>query len=622
MALFFFAQTTAAQSTAGLTNIRDTSFSVHREFEKLKKNYPHISIVTSAQAKNSIQKTEVVYCTMGKRKLLLDVFALPNPTKEKRPAVMIIHGGGWRSGNRTQHHPLAQQLASFGYVCFTPEYRLSTEALYPAAVHDLKNALRWIHANAVNYHVDTTKIAVTGFSAGGQLAALLATTIQQPLFDGEGCNLKYSTAFQALVNLDGTLAFIHPESGEGEDSKKTSAATLWFGYSKAENPALWKQAAALSHVSNQTPPTLFINSSVPRMHAGREDYRRMLDAFNIYSRVKTFETAPHSFPLFHPWFDSTVQLVNDFLKEVFIEKKQHSTIVVSQDGSSHFKTVQEAFDRIPIHNQQPFLVYVKNGIYQEKLFLDSSKKMVTLLGEDRFNTILTFDDHTGKISPAGDTINTYTSHSFLEAADDFTASNITFQNSAGPTAGQAVAIQVWGDRVKFINCRFIGNQDVLFLSKPHTRQYFDNCYIEGTTDFIFGPSTAWFERCHIHSKKNSHITAASTPKEAVFGYVFNDCVLTGDSSLHQVSLGRPWRAFAHVVYRNSYIGQHIKPEGWSIWNNNNNHLTASYAEYKNYGPSASTSSRIGWSRQLSVEEAKRYSITNVLKDWDPTKKER
>jgi pectinesterase len=290
--------------------------------------------------------------------------------------------------------------------------------------------------------------------------------------------------------------------------------------------------------------------------------------------------------------------------------------VVSADGSGNFKSVQQAFDAVPFNNRKPITIFVKTGLYKEKLHLDSSKSFVTLIGEDKFNTILTFDDHTGKIAPNGDTIKTNSSQSFFMRADHFTARDITFQNDAGFTAGQAVAIQITGDEAAFINCRFIGNQDVLFPSKPATRQYFERCYIEGTTDFIFGPSIAWFEQCHIHSKKNSHVTAASTPKDQQFGYVFNDCVLTADTTLHSVSLGRPWRPYANVVYIHCYIDGHIIPQGWSNWNNTENYKTTRYAEYQSYGPGAQPASRVSWSRQLNDDEAKKYDLKNVLGGWN------
>ena len=307
-----------------------------------------------------------------------------------------------------------------------------------------------------------------------------------------------------------------------------------------------------------------------------------------------------------------------FFLSCFLSFAQTKIIVV-QDGSGNYKTVQQAFDAVPFNNKKPVTIFVKNGRYKEKLHLDSAKNFVTLVGEDKFNTILTYDDHTGKVSPKGDTINTRTSASFMMKANDFTAKNITFQNDAGYNAGQAVGLESDGDKASFYNCRIIGNQDILFTNNDNSRQYFQDCYIEGTTDFIFGSSTAWFEHCHIHSKKNSHVTAASTPQTHLFGYVFNDCVLTGDTTLHGVSLGRPWRPYSNVAYIHCYIGQQVKPEGWSNWNNTENYKTTRYAEYKNYGPGANISSRVSWSRQLTDEEIKKLTVKNVL-GWEPSDK--
>lgn len=294
--------------------------------------------------------------------------------------------------------------------------------------------------------------------------------------------------------------------------------------------------------------------------------------------------------------------------------------VVAADGSGNFTSVQAAFNSIPLNNRIAVLIFIKKGIYKEKLHLDSTKDHVSIEGEDKFNTILTYNDHTGKIDANGDTINTRTSRSFLIKANNFTATNISFQNDAGFTAGQAVAVESDGDKAVFINCRFLGNQDVLFTNNAESRQYYQDCYIEGTTDFIFGSATVWFEKCHIHSKKNSHITAAATPSHKKFGYVFNDCILTGDSTLRNVSLGRPWRPAAAVVYLHCYIGAHIKAEGWSNWNSTNYYQSARYAEYKNYGPSSNTSMRVSWSKQLNEEESKAYTIQNVLQNWDPSVK--
>ena len=615
--LFVFSSFGFAQNRSGITGKPDTSFSLHNAYQGTLKTHPEIKPVNEFRSASVTEEKNIIYCKTGSRNLLLDAFFPKQSKKERQTAIIIIHGGGWRTGNRTLHYPMAQRLAEMGYTCFTPEYRLSTEALYPAAIHDIKSAIRWVRKNAVKYNLDPDKIVVAGHSAGGQLAAFMGATNDNAEFEGSGCNPAISSKVNAAVDMDGILAFIHPESGEGDDSRRISAATNWFGFSKTENPSLWKQGSALTHVGKNSAPVFFINSAVDRMHAGREDFIAVLDHYNIYSEVRTFENSPHAFPLFDPWFHPTIKLIDDFIKKVFQNKSKLPVIIVAKDGSGNYTTVQEALNAIPANNKSEQVVFIRNGIYREKILLDSSKKFVTLIGEDKHNTVLTYNDHTGKISPAGDTINTRTSWSFKIEAGNFTAKNLTFENDAGFTAGQAVAVESDGDKAVFKNCRFIGNQDVLFTNSDNSRQYFENCYIEGTTDFIFGSSVVWFEQCHIHSKKNSHVTAAATPKEKEFGYVFNNCVLTGDTSLHNVSLGRPWRPYAKVVYMHSYIGPHIKAEGWSKWNENTNHKSAFYAEYKNYGPGADIKKRIEWSKQLNDEEVKKYKLINVMKGWNP-----
>jgi pectinesterase len=291
--------------------------------------------------------------------------------------------------------------------------------------------------------------------------------------------------------------------------------------------------------------------------------------------------------------------------------------VVAADGSGDFKTIQSAFDAVPLNNKKPVIIFVRNGTYYEKLRLDSSKNKVILVGEDKFQTILTYNDHTGKISPKGDTINTYTSQTFMLRADDFVAENISFENNAGFDAGQAVAVHAYGDKAIFKNCRFLGFQDVLFTSNARSRQYYENCYIEGTTDFIFGAATVWFERSHIHSKKNSHVTAASTPKENAYGYIFNECILTGEPGLQNVTLGRPWRPYSSVTYLNCYIDRHIIAEGWNNWRNPDNEKTARYSEYGSYGPGGNSATRFAWTKQLTLAEVKTVNLKTVFKTWNP-----
>jgi pectinesterase len=297
---------------------------------------------------------------------------------------------------------------------------------------------------------------------------------------------------------------------------------------------------------------------------------------------------------------------------------QHAKIIVAKDGSGTYKTVQEAFDVIPSGNTNPITIFINKGTYKERLVLDTRKDFVTLVGEDKNNTILTFDNHKGTVLPNGDTVNTWTSASFFIYANDFRAENLTFENNAGFTAGQAVAVFAHGDRLAFFNCRFMGYQDVLFCSGPGSKQYYQDCYIEGTTDFIFGPATSVFSHCTIHSKKKSHVTAASTPRELKYGFVFLECKLTGDSTLKDVTLGRPWTPYASVTYLRCDLGPHIAVEGWNNWRNPANEQTARYAEYKNTGPGASPKGRVPWSHELSDEEAKDYTVGKILGEWKPT----
>ncbi len=314
--LLFCCKQAAAQFTDSITNKVDSSYSNYKAWLSTKKSHPFIQLVEPFNFKNIQQKKNIVYSKIGKRKLLMDAF-YPEQN-QKRTAIIMIHGGGWRSGNRSQHYPLLQKLASMGYTCFAPEYRLSTEALFPAAVYDVKASIRWVRANAKRFNIDTNKIVIAGFSAGGELAAFMATTGNMPLFEGFGGNEKQSSKVSALIDIDGTLSFVHPESGEANDEKRISASTMWFGYSKKQNLPLLTIASPLTHVNEHTPPVLFINSSVERMHAGRSDFIKVLNEHKIYSEVKEFDNSPHSFCLFEPWFEPTVQTIDAFLKKIFV----------------------------------------------------------------------------------------------------------------------------------------------------------------------------------------------------------------------------------------------------------------------------------------------------------------
>lgn len=302
---------------------------------------------------------------------------------------------------------------------------------------------------------------------------------------------------------------------------------------------------------------------------------------------------------------------------------QSHFLTVAKDGSGNFTTVQQAIDAVPDFSHDTTIIFIKNGIYKEKIIMPASKRMVKLVGENEDSVILTYDNYASKRNIFGVNMGTSGSASFYLFASGFTAENITFQNSAGPV-GQAVAIWIAGDQVKFIHCRFLGFQDTVYTygggneCPDQGREYFLNCYIEGTTDFIFGSATSIFDHCIIFCKKGGHyITAASTPNGVEYGYVFLHCQITGDAPKNTFYLGRPWRPYAKVVYIQCHLGKMIKPEGWSNWHDTENNLTAYYAEYKNTGPGAVTNQRVSWSHQLTDEDVKAYSIERILKHWKP-----
>lgn len=307
-----------------LTVKKDTSFTVFSSFIKEKEKYPFIEIAKPQFSEDILIDNNVVYVTYGKRKLRLDIF-YPSDNTQNYPAVILVHGGGWRSGDRSQQIPMAQEMASAGFVAATVEYRLSPEAKYPAAIFDLKSAVRWLRANNETYNVDTNKIAVLGCSSGGQLVSMLGVTNGNPRFEGEEGNLEHSSVVQAVLNIDGIVDFTHPaESGKDGNHQKPSVGKLWLGYSYKENPEVWKEASPINYVDRTTPPFLFVNSSIDRFHAGRDIFIEKLNKYDTYSEIRTLLDSPHTFWFFHPWFKPTTQFVIEFLNKIFNYKNNNS----------------------------------------------------------------------------------------------------------------------------------------------------------------------------------------------------------------------------------------------------------------------------------------------------------
>jgi len=296
------------------------------------------------------------------------------------------------------------------------------------------------------------------------------------------------------------------------------------------------------------------------------------------------------------------------------------TLFVSRDGTAEFRNIDDAIEVCRAFMEYHKVIFVKKGVYKEKLIIPSWLNNIEICGEDRDNTIITYDDHANiKLPATGKPMGTFRTYTLKIEGNNITLKNITIENNAAKL-GQAVTLHTEGDKLVFVNCRFLGNQDTIYTGIAGTRLYFKDCYIEGTTDFIFGPSTAWFENCTIKSKINSYVTAASTPADQVYGYVFNHCRLIADDNVNQVYLGRPWRPFAYTLFMNCDLGKHIRPEGWFNWSNPENEKTARYMEYNNTGAGAKTSNRVGWCRQLTKKEAAKITLSEVFKecnDWIP-----
>lgn len=295
------------------------------------------------------------------------------------------------------------------------------------------------------------------------------------------------------------------------------------------------------------------------------------------------------------------------------------TLVVARDGTGEFRTIGEAVEACRAFMDYTKVIYVKRGLYKEKLTVPQWLTNIQIVGEDRDETVITYDDHANIRLPGTDrTMGTFRTFTVRVEGNGITFKNITIENNAAQL-GQAVALHTEGDRLTFINCRLLGNQDTVYTGTAGTRLLFKNCLIEGTTDFIFGPSTAWFENCDIHSRRNSYITAASTPRDVKYGYVFNRCRLTAAPGVTKVYLGRPWRDYGYTLFMNCEMGAHIRPEGWHHWEKRREQ-TARYAEYNNSGPGAKTDGRAPWSRRLTDKEAKAVTMQAVFTisdTWTP-----
>lgn len=299
----------------------ENTYTAENTYAKEIHNFPFIKIASAQVPDSVIEQKNLPYVRYGKRELQLDLYAprelLEGSSDTSAPGVILVHGGGWRSGYRENLTPLAIALADAGYVTATISYRLAPEARYPAAVHDVKAAIRWLRANAGAYRVDPAKIAVGGTSAGGQIASLVGVTNGVARFDPQVTSSKISSNVQLILNIDGLSDFTSPEARKHEDDprKNPSSAGSWFGGRYAEKTELWHDASPIYYVSEDTPPILFLNSARERFHVGRDEMIEKLQQHNIPYRVETLPNTPHTFWLFDPWLEPAAEIVVEFLRE-------------------------------------------------------------------------------------------------------------------------------------------------------------------------------------------------------------------------------------------------------------------------------------------------------------------
>jgi len=305
----FYLQAAAQLQTSILP--RDTSYTVYQSLLKVRKAYPDVRVAEAKLVEGVAAFRQLTYASFtssrGVRELHLDIFRPEGGAK--LPAIIMVHGGGWRSGDKSMQVPFAIAMAQKGYVAIPIEYQLSLEAAYPAAVCNIKAAARWVRDNAERFGIDTSRIGISGCSAGGQLAALVGLTSDTKQFGDVRC--VNSGSFKAIVIVDGVVDFLAPASLNLE-RKANAADVAWLGGTFLDRPAVWKEASPIYWLRKNSPPILFINSGIKRFHAGQDEMVGMLKEYGIYHEVHSMNVSIHPFWLFHPWFMPTVSYMGSF----------------------------------------------------------------------------------------------------------------------------------------------------------------------------------------------------------------------------------------------------------------------------------------------------------------------
>jgi pectin methylesterase-like acyl-CoA thioesterase len=546
---------------------------------------------------------DIEYGQAGGRSLLLDI-GMPGG-EQRRPGIILVHGGGWSSGDKQDMSFLFKPLNEAGFVCFSINYRLAPEFRWPACLEDVLTSVRWVKEHGPEYNADPQRLAIIGYSAGGHLACMAAVEAGESEGVAAVVGLAAPTDHEADSQRRGGLS---PSLQKLLDRPKDI---------DDENRQVLRQISPITYIKPKLPPFFLIHgtadTSVP--YAQSVNLQAKLQENRVPCELIALQGATHKIA---DWpADYQGKMVNWLCQTLAVQPQNTKMITVNNHGGGDFGSVQSAVDSIAEGNTERVVIAIEPGIYKERIVVPKSKRCIRFEGKEAETTVLTYHLNARMIGADGNEIGTFRTPSVTIEADDFSAENITFENSAGDV-GQALAIAVMGDRAVFKNCRFLGWQDTIYDQAG--RHYYENCYIAGHCDFIFGGGTAFFEKCRIHCLEGSYITAASTPQDEPYGYVFSNCTISGEPVRPKTYLGRPWRDYANVIFLNTQMEDVIRPEGWHNWSKPEREKTARYAEYNSTGPGGEPSARVLWSRQLTEDEVKGITVETVLKGrdgWNP-----
>jgi len=587
---------------------------------------PLLALSAGALGARAELRRDVEYGQAGGERLLLDVSA---PDGDGLfPVAILVHGGGWsggdksgsdKPGNGADITPWFSPLTTAKFTWFSINYRLAPTHRWPACLDDVQTAIRWVKAHAVEFKGDPARIALFGHSAGGQLVCLAAGQA------GDDTRVQAAVGFAPVTDLE--------LDSEVRGGLSSSLQNL-FDRPKEITPETRTILRANSPITQIKPgATAFL-----LVHGTADKTVPLQQSLNFQAKVRAtggtcdlfeIKDAPHGLLTWATHDPDYMTRTIEWVRKALAPAGK--VPVVAADGSGDFKSVQEAINASPQTTSatQPWTIRIKPGTYKERIYIQREKRFLRLVGEDAATTVLTFDLYAGVLGPDGKIIGTFRTPSTQIDADDFTAENLTFENSAGPDGlaanraepdrrAQALAIRLDGDRHVFRHCRFLGWQDTILTNRG--RHYFEDCTITGHVDFIFGGGTDWFERCHIHCLRDGYITAASTPQETPFGYVFNRCRITGETPEVRTYLGRPWRDFAATLFLNCEMAATVRPEGWHNWGKPNREQTSRYSEFGSTGPGSNPTARVTWAKPLTAEQAAAITVKHVLAGtdgWNP-----